>query len=61
MDATYTQQNTLPENDVILNPVFSSGVKDLARTISNYPTWTTLNFVACYRALIRWPSEPWKA
>jgi uncharacterized membrane protein len=38
---------------VIVNPVFSSGVKDLARTISNHPAWATLKFVAYHRALIR--------
>jgi hypothetical protein len=30
MDATYTQQNTLPEKDVILTHAFFNGVKDLA-------------------------------
>ena len=39
---------------VILTHAFFKGVKDLARTISNYPAWATLNFVAYHRALIRW-------
>jgi hypothetical protein len=26
----------------------------ISRTISNYPAWATLNFVAYYRSLIRW-------
>jgi len=35
-------------------------VKDLARTISNYPAWATFNFVAYHRALIPW-SIPFRA